>query len=247
MRKLYVIPVIHASADMGTLASLLDEASSATLSSELWQIHQETVGGLWDSIGQFVDSLDISGSKIYQDGMAVGGAEGLKIVREATRQGSKNFEIIGRLLEKGGELISAESLALLKQEHSYLSKITASRSLRERATAIIRYKLAKERLLKQRDHFIARKIDETLGNGETGVLFIGAYHDILPNLPGDIKVIQVKDVARVREYHRALLTRKRDDPQIRKLSAYLILPVSRNDLESSCPPAIMSNDGEIQH
>ena len=59
-------------------------------------------------------------------------------------------------------------------------------------------------MLKERDGYIARRIDETLREGESGVLFIGAYHDIASKLPEDIHVVQVKDITEVREYQRGL-------------------------------------------
>jgi hypothetical protein len=42
--------------------------------------------------------------------------------------------------------------------------------------------------------FIAHRINDTLGEGETGILFIGASHEILPLLSKDIEVITVKAI-----------------------------------------------------
>jgi hypothetical protein len=226
MRRLYVIPIIHMSADMGSIAPILDNKATTKLTPELWQRHKEIVSTFWDSIGRFLDLLDVNGFKVYQDGLVADGAEALKIVREGAIQGSKNYEIIGRLLEKGAVLVKTESLSLVKQEYHYITKITRSKSSRERKVAALRYKLAQGKLLKQRDEFIAGRISETLAEGETGILFIGAYHDVVPELAYDIKVVQVKEVARVKEYHKSLNNTKRSAQQFRELGEYLVSSVS---------------------
>lgn len=64
--------------------------------------------------------------------------------------------------------------------------------------------------------FIAKTIDVTLREGDTGILFIGAYHDVLSRLPADIRVVQIKEVTRVRDYHKVFIKTK-----ARKLSYYL--------------------------
>jgi hypothetical protein len=132
MRNLYVIPIIHMSADMGSIAPTLDDKATAKLTSELWQRHKEIVSAFWDSIGRFLNTLDVNGFKIYQDGLVADGEEGLRIIRESIRQGSKNYEIIGRLLERGAVLIKTESLSLVKQEYNYITKMVRSKSLKER-------------------------------------------------------------------------------------------------------------------
>jgi len=101
-------------------------------------------------------------------------------------------------------LIKTEDPVLVKQEYAYIAKIAHSKSPKEKEVWALRYKVAQGRLLRQRDDFIAKRIKGTLGEGETGVLFIGAYHDILSKLPDDIQVVQIKDVATVRKYHKTL-------------------------------------------
>ena len=226
MRSLYVIPIIHMSADMGSIAPALDDRAATKLTPELWQRHKEIVSVFWDSISRFLDSLNVNDFKVYQDGLVADGAEGLRIVRESISQGSKNYEIVGRLLERGAILVKTENLSLVKQEYSYITKMTRSRSLKEREVAALRYKLTRGKLLKQRDEFIAGRINETLTEGETGILFIGAYHDVIKRLAPDIRVGQVKEVGRVKEYHRALINSKQYDQYLEELGEYLTSPVS---------------------
>jgi hypothetical protein len=226
VKKLYLVPIIHTSADMASLASALDEGATVGLGQELWQRHKQIVSRFWDSIVQFFDSLDVHGFKVYQDGLVADGTDGRKIVEEGISRGSKNYEIIEKLWERGAVLVKTEDPTLVKQEYAYITKVAQSKSLREREAAALRYKLAQGKLLKQRDGFIAKRIGETLGEAETGILFIGAYHDVLSRLPDDIQVNQIKDVAKVREYHRVLADRKKYDQRFHQLAEYLISPVS---------------------
>jgi hypothetical protein len=236
MRNLYIIPIIHMSADMGSIASALDDSATAKIPPETWQRHKEIVSSFWDSISRFLDSIDVNGFKVYQDGMVADGVDGLRIVRESVSQGSKNYEIVGRLIERGTILVKTEAFSLVKQEYSYITKMTRSRSLKEKEVAALRYKLAKGKLLKQRDEFITERINETLAEGETGIVFIGAYHNIIPLLLADIKVTQVKEVIKVKEYHQSLIHKKRYDQHLEKLSEYLTSPVSSVSLLSQKPP-----------
>jgi len=208
MRKLYHVPILHMNADMGSLASALDETAKTEFGQGAWQKHKEAVSSFWDSIGQFFEALDVKGFKIYQDGMVANGADGLRIIREGISQGSKNFEIIEKLLERGAVLVKTEDLGLVKQEYVYIAKIAHSKSPKEKEVWSLRYKVAQGRLLRQRDDYIAKRIRDTLSEGETGILFIGAYHDIPSRLPEDIQVVRVKDAATVRECHKALATTK---------------------------------------
>lgn len=228
MRKLYLVPIVHMSADMGSLASALDEGASAQLGQDLWEKHKEIVSGFWDSVARFLDSMDVNGFKVYQDGMVADGADALRIIRKGISQGSKNYEIIGKLLKRGAVLMKTEDLALVKQEHAHITKMTRSRSRKEKEVAALRYKLAQNKLLRQRDDFITKRIEQTLAEGETGILFIGAYHDILSRLPDDIRVTQVKDVAKVRQYHEAVAKLKRDDRRFHELAEYLYSPVTNS-------------------
>ena len=211
---------------MGFFGPALGEGANAVLGQELWQKHKEIVSGFWDSVARFFDSLDGNGFKVYQDGMVADGTEGLRIVREGIALQSENYEIIGKLLERGAILVKTEDLALVRQEHAYITKIVGSKSLKGKEIAALRYKLAQSKLLRQRDDFIARRIKETLSEEEPGILFIGAYHDVIPKLPQDIEIREVKKTEKVREYQRLLSNPRRDKRHFEQLAQYLISPIT---------------------
>jgi len=91
MRTLVYIPVIHTSADLGSLAEDITKKGIADLGEDVWKEHRRAIEGLWDAISHYFDSIDVSRIKIYQDGMVAEGEVGQKIVEEGVKSGSKNL------------------------------------------------------------------------------------------------------------------------------------------------------------
>jgi hypothetical protein len=114
MKKLLYVPIIHMEADLGRVAAIIDKRSSQMCGRERWDKHKETVSGFWDSIANYFDRPSVSNLKIYQDGLMIDGALGKKIIEEGSRKGSKNHEIVLKLMEKGAEIRKTEDLSLLK-------------------------------------------------------------------------------------------------------------------------------------
>jgi hypothetical protein len=226
MRTLLYVPIIHTSADLGSLAKDVTKRGIADLGEEVWKEHIKTVEGFWDALSHYSDSINVSGMKIYQDGMVAEGEIGQKIVEEGLKSKSKNYEIISGLLQKGAVLVKTEDFKFVKEERDRLLAITQAKSITQKLIALIKYKLVKNRLLDKRDEFIAKRIDETLNQGETGIIFIGAYHRIKKRLPEDIQIREMKDADKVREYQRLLPFHNKNEERFEELSRYLISPIS---------------------
>jgi len=224
MRNLYYVPIIHSSADMASLEAALEKTAMAELGSEIWLRHQQVVTGFWKSIRHFFDSFDVRGSRLYQDAMIADGDTGMKIVTEGVREGSPNYEIVSTLLEKGAVLTRTEDVYWVKREYNLIAAIASAKSPLARRIAALRYKLAGNTLLNERDRIIAGRINETLRDGEKGILFLGAYHDILSKLPPDFEINQVKEVGKIREFNRILFKAK-DKERWNELAEYLMSPV----------------------
>ncbi len=86
------------------------------------------------------------------------------------------------------------------------------------------YKLRKDPLMKKRDKFIADRINETLRDGEVGILFIGVYHDVLPLISKDILTYELKERTKVKAYFDELL-RGKDEERLNHLAGYLVSPL----------------------
>lgn len=196
MRKLVHIPIVHGAADMGSIKEEVRRASMALLGEQRWVRKEKEIEKFWDRVEAEVNALDLDYSKvrIYQDGLPCAGELGMKIVNAAAASGSRNFQILKRLIDQGAILEAAESAELLMKEYAYIKKFMSAESLRERADAKRQYGKIRDELIKKRDEFIAKKIDATLKEGETGILFIGAIHKVEPKLPADIHVVHVENI-----------------------------------------------------
>jgi len=227
MRSLIYVPIIHSIADMGSLGKELKHESVSELGENVWQKHTDTVNGYWDAIESYFELIDIyiKGIKIYQDGMFVDGEMAMKIIDEGIRAGSKNSEIVSKLIGRGAILIKTEDFKMVKDEYDCLQAILKSKTKIKKLFSLLRYKILKPIFLIRRDKFIAGRIAETLGPNETGILFIGAYHNIMKKLPKDITVIELKEIAKIRKYQKAIQSdakTKTNTLQLEQLTQYLI-------------------------
>jgi len=209
--------------DLGSEAAAIDSKSASLFGEERWAKHKESVAKFWESIATYFATANTSTLKIYQDGLPADGALGRKIIEEAAKRGSKNHQIILSLMARGAEIRKTEDPALLKEEYEYITGLTHSRSATEKTIASAKYKLRKNKLTKERDKFVAKTIDETLKEGETGLLFMGSYHNIFPYLPKDIVVKQVKDREKISAYFTELVSGE-EGKKFDQLAEYLASP-----------------------
>ncbi len=189
MRRLIYVPIVHTMADMGSEAEALREEYIKRYGEARWSRSRQVIEEVWDGIrGRLLSMpLDYRKLRIYQDGLPVCGRE-VEIAREVARRGSKNYALVLELVERGATLEGTEDPALLVEEYHYITSLAQAKSQAEREAAEARYTKESARILKERDRFISRRIDETLKEGETGVLFLGMLHQVDQLLPKDIQV-----------------------------------------------------------
>ncbi|MDD4162276.1 MAG: hypothetical protein PHW87_07325 [Methanothrix sp.] len=190
MRKLIVVRIVHAPTDMGSASSGLEKAGISTLGRARWQENQKKIESFWLELETEVEGLglDMGKLRIYQDGLPCAGALGERIVRETAAKGSRNYQIVQKLMDRGARIEATESADLLRQEFGYIKALLQAKTDEDRRAAEERYNQVKDKLLEDRDTFIARAIDASLKEGETGLLFIGASHNMLPKIASDIEV-----------------------------------------------------------
>jgi len=191
---------------------------------ERWNKHKKAVSGFWDSTANFFAHLRASNLKIYQDGLMIDGEVGKKIIKEGASKGSKNHKIVLKLMRKGAKIMKTEDLSLLKEEYNSIIKLSETKSFLEKMLVYIGYKLRRNPLMEKRDKFIAERINETLKDGEVGVLFVGAYHNVLPRISKDIIVYELKERSKVKTYFDELVWGK-DEKRFNQLAEYLASPV----------------------
>jgi hypothetical protein len=190
MRKLIIIRIVHTPFDMGSAKDGLVREGIAIMGRQRFEENLRRIEQFWDEVEKEVESITTDPEKlhIYQDGLPVAGELGERIVRETAAKGSRNYQIVQRLMDRGARIEATESPDLLRKEYGYIKALLDAGSEEEKKEAEARYSQVKDRLLEDRDAFIAQSIDSTLGNAETGLLFIGASHNVIPKMPKDIEV-----------------------------------------------------------
>ena len=112
---------------------------------------------------------------------------------------------------------------MVKDEYDGLQKVIKAKTSVKKLWLLLRYQILKPIFLFRRDRFIARTIDETLEQNETGILFIGAYHNVMKRLPKDITVIELKEIAKIRKYQKIIQSDSKSNVlQREQLEKYMV-------------------------
>jgi hypothetical protein len=188
-RTLLYFPIVHTQADMGVMQdsvtrATLEKTGRAGLSRKLAAIDK-----IWTEIEHAIDALALPCDhlRLYQDGLPVCGREA-EIVTELAQSGSRNHQLLLRLMGKGATLMGTESADLLVQEYRLAKQSLAARRPRAAALAAAR-QAESDALLRRRDQFIAQRINDTLKSNETGILFLGMLHAVERYLEPDVHVV----------------------------------------------------------
>jgi hypothetical protein len=149
---------------------------------------------MWDEIERAVCSITFvpGAMRIYQDGLPVC-AHVQEIVSSLAEAGSRNHRLLLHLQARGAILMGTESPDLLVEEYQIaVSSFTSGRA----SGAQSRQDQMRAALLERRDRYIAERIDQTMSESESGILFIGVLHAPAKYLPPDIQVIRALSSAR---------------------------------------------------
>lgn len=188
-RKLFYIPIVHTETDMGALSESVKKASLQKMGLQGWKRKKQIIGRFWNDIEKAINNLNLpySRTKIYQDGLPVceGGKE-LEIVNQLASTGSRNHELLDKLIRKGATLMGSESPDLLVMEYNLAMNTFNNPTSSLKGEDM---KIQSAEILKKRDEFIAKRINDTLKDGEVGVLLIGLLHNVVPLLDVDIEVV----------------------------------------------------------
>jgi hypothetical protein len=188
-RTLIYLPIVHTQADMGALKesvarTTLEKTGRVGLARKTAAIDQT-----WTEIEAAIEALALSFDRVrlYQDGLPVCGREA-EIVTELAQAGSRNHQLLMRLMAQGARLMGTESGDLLVQEYQLAKQSLTTRPPRAAGVVASRRALSSA-LLQRRDQFIGQRINETLKRGETGILFLGMLHALERHLHPDVSVI----------------------------------------------------------
>ncbi len=187
-RKLIYVPIVHTEADMGSMRDPIKDKYIDKYGQSKWSDHIKKINSMWEHIENKLLTLSLSYRHvtIYQDGLPNCGVE-KKIVSEIAKNGSKNHQLIVKLLDKGARLVGTEDPKLLMEEYNAIRGALNQNNKSDKGL-VDKYKGKAENNLYMRDKYISQRIDETLKEDETGILFIGLMHKVNEILPKDIKI-----------------------------------------------------------
>ncbi len=198
-RKLVHIPIVHTETDLGGLSRSVQREGLRILGSRAWRSKLKAIDARWAEIEGLIEHWELCYERVrlYQDGLPVCGRE-LEIVADLAKKGSLNHRLVQRLIEKGASLMGTESAELLLEEYER-AKVAARSTIAghswgakgPRPSSRGPTSLSADLLLSKRDDFIAARINSTLREGETGILFLGMLHSLDNLLAEDIEVVYV--------------------------------------------------------
>jgi hypothetical protein len=176
MARLIYVPVVHSIAEMGSEAEAYQAAFAARYGEGKLEERSTEFDAIWRAIGEGIRSLrlDLKRVNLYQDSLPICGHE-RALVHEIASRGSRNHQLLEALADSGAALVGTEAPSLLLEEYRLIH--SPERTDAQAAA-----------LLDARDHFIAGRVEETLSEGRTGILFIGALHRVAKFLPKRISV-----------------------------------------------------------
>ncbi len=185
-RTLVYIPIIHTQADMGALRDQVRKESLKKLGRTGWKRKITLIDNFWTEIEKIIEelSLPLKRVRIYQDGLPVSGRES-QIIAELAKSGSRNHALLLRLIDGGATITGTESLELLLEEYDHVKKTLGAKSTAIRGPE----KAVSASILRRRDSFIAKRINETLRPGEVGIVFLGMLHSLEQWLDKDIQLV----------------------------------------------------------
>lgn len=189
MRTLLHIPILHTQIDMGSLGKSVEKAAIQKLGKQQWQRSRQVIEQAWTAIEHVVTRLEVPYDRVrlYQDGLPVCGRE-QEIVTELAASGSRNHQILLRLMERGATLMGTESPELLVEEYGLVNSLLAAQPAGGTAKTTPEQHELSRLLLQKRDSYIAQRINDTLRPDETGILFIGMLHFVQSLLNVDIEI-----------------------------------------------------------
>jgi len=177
-----LIPIVHGEKEMGSLKSDISEMIDRKFGKERRDQHRKDVALFWENLRTItktvLDYLDGPLIRVYQDGMPIGGEMGTKLVAMGAKDGIPNHQIVLSIIEHGGTLEKTESPTLLKEEYEIIKAIVNAKTDAEREALSEKHKHRLYDLTIERDKYIAERINESLADGQYGMLFIGATHDV---------------------------------------------------------------------
>jgi len=184
-RTILYVPMLHQRIDTGfsedcTAIGARPDPETAAYADRLFAEIDLYALRYWGQIGPKLEVRRID--NIYPEALYSDFEDDRRDFERVRKGGSRAADFVLSMHEKGVPVVPIEDRGLIKE----------ATTLRMTATFITSHESMKEEIeenIRARDRFIARRIDEDLKDGETGVLLLGASHDPLLRSSIDVKYV----------------------------------------------------------
>ncbi len=142
----------------------------------------------WEYVDERVKAAGSALARIYLESSGVPGKRELNMLKI---NNPSQHEVVQHAMEQGAEIVQAEDPELVLETMSWMQKLhelSSSSSSREDLESKLQTisQFLQESMVERNQH-VKKRIDETLEEGEMGLLFMDMSRDL--DLPKDIRVI----------------------------------------------------------
>jgi hypothetical protein len=191
-----IVRIIHTASDQGNFGRHIIDARTRRLGRVSGGEMERRICATWKEIADRIHSAlpELpNGLVVYQDSLCVELKEEIIGALKARKDfKSPNDRLLKELMERGALIEGTESLELVGEFIGIFKEVASAASASEQQKILARHTPRIQSLLKARDEYIAKRIDATLPEGGSGLLFIGEAHRVeeeLEKLPSTFQII----------------------------------------------------------
>lgn len=171
------------------------------------------IDNYWDEVESHLTNLESklgTAKHIYHELIPASGEEGIKLLKELN---SNSYNIVQSRLEKGAILEVTEDDEILSELMDWSRCLSIGLQNQKVFSRVYEFYTEAN---KKRNEFIARKIDETLHEGEPGILIMAEGHHI--QFPSNVNVFYISppsldEIKRwLRDYEEKAKEREKENP-----------------------------------
>jgi hypothetical protein len=177
MRILFIVPKMFAREELTRINPSVPED------------YEKKSQEFWDYVAERLKSPRVV-NRIYYDSLTKGGEQTEEALKFINDNNERCSVLVRELISDGATLQASEDRLLIEETVSWIGMLTkgASKETEQDQTTLELL----EQNMSDRDKFLAKVVEETLKENETGVLFIGSGREIGRHISSDIKVIKIQ-------------------------------------------------------
>ncbi len=170
-RKLYLVPLLP-------VAEPHQKGLPKDYPTKL-EVYWNEVKSRLDDLGSKVGKI----RKIYHELINEGGEKGLGRVKKLN---GKSYRIVKRYVDKGAKFQATEDMNLVRESMDWIRCMTANLQSEKALSKVSQFYVE---AMQKRDEFIAKRINETLKESESGIIFVRENNSV--KFPSDIEIFRV--------------------------------------------------------